>query len=165
MRFFGASDWNDFLQDAEVKVFTMEHEGRISFPTAEDRKRYVWSIARNLSIDYTRTESNRKRILIEKINWSENCGRSEEILEAHQKVAAILDIVRASQPRRVESQKLTAKVIGRTMAAKLLEWEMDELSHSEIACLVFNVKASTPAQARKISRAMGIAKEFFKQVC
>lgn len=161
---FGAYDWNDFFQVAETKVIEMELNGK-TFATPEDRKRYVYAIACNLQKDYDRVEKNRRRILQESVRPLDYSERATEIAVAQQKVSQILDLMRKDQPKPPACKSLTATVIGTTMAAQLIEWHLKDLSNGEIACLVFKVSKETPAQTRKIQRAMVIAKKEFKEAC
>ena len=160
---FGACDWSDFLQSAEV-ILLQQENGGLTFPSPEDRNRYRYRIAQNLWKDDRRIESNRRRILQENYKPVDHSERAQEISVAQQSVANTLTWMKANQFKRQDSNRLTARKIGTTMAAQLIEWKLGGLTHGEMACMVFKVEFSTAAQTRKICNAMKIAMATFKSV-
>ena len=162
--YHGVYDWSDFNQDAEAKVLELEQNG-LSFNTPEDRKRFINRVARNLTIDSYRMETNRKRLLKTHYQDPRNENRAEQIASTHQKVSKALKRLSFIQPNRLLNQNLTAKIIGTTMAVELIEWELEGVTHGEMACRVFKISNASSAHARKICRAMEIAKEEFRKAC
>ncbi len=158
---YGAFDQEDFLQEAEIKVITRELEGKVKFESPEQRKKYVNAVARNLRIDYLRSEATHKRIIQNNPTQLADEERTAEIIHAEQTVAKALARLASSSEKNRPSGRLTASVIGSTMAAELIQWELEGLSHRQMACRVFGVASSTPAQTRKISRAMNVASSRF----
>lgn len=160
---FGACDWSDFLQSAEIILLQQENRG-LTFPSPEDRSRYRYRIAQNLWKDDRRIESNRRRILQENYKPVDHSERAQEISVAQQSVANTLARMKTDRLMSPKAKRLSAKNIGTTMAAQLIEWKLGGLTHGEMACMVFKVEFSTAAQTRKICNAIKIAMATFKSV-
>lgn len=160
---YAGLDFEDFVQDAECIVIEQEQAGKV-FDTPEDRDRYILTIAKNKRIDNFRKESNRKRLL-KGGNWSKDGHRVAEIDAAYRLVQRVLNRLNTNRTGMLPSKNLTARFMGTTMASDLIQWELDGLTHREIASKIFKTSKPTSAVTRKICRALQTAKKGFKQEC
>ena len=152
-------DNEDFFQDAIVKLTARELAGKVKFSNEEERAKYSNVVARNLRIDYQRSEADRKRRIKEHTNHNGDDERMAEINQSDQIVEKALKHLSSTSEKRRPNQKFTAA--GNTIPVELIKWELEGLSQRQIACKVFGVASSTTAQTKKISNAMKFATERF----
>lgn len=160
----GGLDFSDFLQEAECIVIEQEQQKGKVFESFKDRSRYVGTIAKNRWIDNFRKMHNRKRLL-ECADYPRDNDRVAEIDAADRIVKSVLNKLKTKQSKEQRSKKFSATWIGTKMASDLIQWELEGLSHREMAGRIFKDSKPTEAATKKISLAHKIAREEFMQEC